>query len=66
MQSLNQLLIDTLGPLGPLIAVGALGFLLVLVTLPFLLKKNDDPLDRLKAQVSKTGDQGRQGPPAPG
>jgi tight adherence protein C len=45
---MNQALIDLLGPFGPLIAVGMLGVFLILLTLPFLLKKEIDPLDKLK------------------
>ncbi|SLN50733.1 type II secretion system F family protein [Roseisalinus antarcticus] len=41
-------LTETLGPLGPLIAVGGLGVVLILLTLPIMLKKQDDPLDRLR------------------
>ena len=37
-----------MGPMGPLFAVGGLGLLLVLATIPLLLKKQADPLDRLK------------------
>ncbi|MEM6694533.1 MAG: type II secretion system F family protein [Pseudomonadota bacterium] len=43
-------LTDLMGPFGPLIAVGALGALLVIITLPVLLKKEKDPLDRLKEE----------------
>jgi tight adherence protein C len=49
LTSINTLLVDRLGPLGPLIAVGGLGLLLVLLTLPTLMKKRIDPLDKLKA-----------------
>ncbi len=48
LASANTLLTDQLGPFGPLIAVGALGLLLILVTLPVLLKRQRDPLDKLK------------------
>ena len=40
---------DMLGPFGPLILVGALGLMMILLTLPVLLKKQDDPLDKLRA-----------------
>lgn len=40
---------DMLGPFGPLMLVGALGFMMILMTLPILLKKDVDPLDKLKA-----------------
>jgi tight adherence protein C len=53
LTSLNQTLIDAMGPLGPLIAVGGLGLLLVLLTLPSMLKKRVDPLDKLRASTTK-------------
>ncbi|MDF0599801.1 type II secretion system F family protein [Psychromarinibacter sp. C21-152] len=51
MQSFMDMLTELMGPFGPLIAVGGLGLLLVLLTLPMLLKKQKDPLDRLKEQA---------------
>ena len=48
----NQFLTDTLGPLGPLLAVGGLGLLLILLALPTMLKRRIDPLDRLKKDGS--------------
>lgn len=47
--SLNAFLVAQLGDLGPLIAAGALGVLLVLMALPPMLMKRKDPLDKLKA-----------------
>ncbi len=48
MQSIQTMLTDMLGPLGPLMVVGGLGLLLVLLTVPVLLKRQADPLDKLK------------------
>lgn len=48
MEALNQILIDTFGPMGPLIAVGGLGFVLMLIAVPILFKKEADPLDKLR------------------
>ena len=48
LDAMNALLTNQLGPFGPLIAVGALGLILVLLTLPILLRKEEDPLDKLK------------------
>jgi tight adherence protein C len=48
MDALNTMLTDMLGPLGPLIALGGLGLLLIVAVLPMMLKKVDDPLDKLK------------------
>jgi len=42
-----------LGPLGPFYAMGLIGLLLVLATLPIMLKKPFDPVDRLKPQKKK-------------
>lgn len=49
LDPINQFLIDQLGPFGPLIAVGFLGLILVLVTLPVMLKREEDPLEKLKS-----------------
>lgn len=48
MNALNTMLTDMLGPLGPLIALGGLGILLVVAVLPMMLKRVEDPLDKLK------------------
>lgn len=53
LDTVNQMLTDMLGPFGPLIVVGFLGLVMVLVTLPFLFKKEVDPLDKLKAPVQQ-------------
>ena len=42
---------DMLGPFGPLMLVGALGFMMILMTLPVLLKKQADPLDKLRVNT---------------
>lgn len=46
--SMLSMLTDALGPLGPVIALAALGGALVLATLPSLLKKRADPLDKFR------------------
>jgi tight adherence protein C len=48
LTNLNDLLVAQLGPLGPLIATGVGGLLLVLGTLPIILKKRADPIARLR------------------
>jgi tight adherence protein C len=45
---INTLLIEQMGPLGPLYAVGFLGILLVIVAMPTMLKKRVDPLTKLR------------------
>jgi len=50
LETLKALLTDQLGPFGPVLAVGILGMFLVLLTLPILLRKKADPLDKLRAE----------------
>lgn len=49
MENIQTMITDQLGPSGPLMIVGLLGVFLILITLPVLLKKRVDPLDKLKA-----------------
>jgi tight adherence protein C len=50
LASINQMLVETLGPMGPLILIGGLGLLLILLTLPIILKRKPEPFDKLKSQ----------------
>ncbi|WP_239994953.1 type II secretion system F family protein [Rhodosalinus sediminis] len=54
MDTLFALLTDMFGPLGPAIALGAVGLLFVLGTLPFLLGAKKDPMDKLKEEAAGT------------
>jgi tight adherence protein C len=46
--SINAWLIETLGPMGPLLAVGLMGVLLILIALPTVMKKRRDRFMELK------------------
>ena len=48
MEAINKTLTDLMGPFGPLVAVGILGLFLILLTLPILMNRKEDPLDRLR------------------
>jgi tight adherence protein C len=50
LASINQLLVDKLGPMGPLMVIGGIGLLLILLTLPTMLKKTPEPFDKIKSQ----------------
>lgn len=52
LNNINNMLINSMGPLGPLIAVGGLGLLLILAALPTMLKKKVDPFSKLKRQTA--------------
>ncbi len=53
----NAFLIENFGALGPLLVIGVLGMFLILLTLPILLKKEKDPLDKIRnaARELETG-----------
>ena len=47
-------LVDNFGPLGPLYAIGIVGFVMVLLTLPMFIGQPKDPLDRLKEMQNES------------
>ena len=49
LTNLNTSLVDSFGPLGPLLLLGGLGLALIVAVVPFLLKKPAEPFDKLKA-----------------
>jgi tight adherence protein C len=53
-ENFNNMLVENLGPLGPLYVVGGFGLILILATLPVFLKKRADAFDRLKAMAGDT------------
>lgn len=59
LTSINDLLIEKLGPLGPLFAVAILGILLIAVTLPVMLKKRVDPFSKLRGTARAASDTSR-------
>jgi tight adherence protein C len=54
--AVNTMLIDNLGPLGPLMAVGFLGLLLILIALPTVMKRQRDRFRELKDSQPGLGD----------
>lgn len=60
VEDIKIFLTDQLGPFGPLLAVGILGMFLILLTLPVLLKKRADPLDKLKKSNRQPAKQSTQ------
>ncbi|MBV1864342.1 MAG: type II secretion system F family protein [Rhodobacteraceae bacterium] len=47
LDNINTYLTEALGPAGPLIAMGVLGVFFIIMTLPILLTRKEDPFDRL-------------------
>lgn len=48
LNSINEKLVELLGPLGPIILLGVLGFMLVVFTVILILREPEDPLNKLK------------------
>ncbi|MGR3493980.1 type II secretion system F family protein [Citreimonas sp.] len=48
LDTLDTMLVDALGPAGPLIAVAGLAALMLLITIPMMMNSRPDPLDKLK------------------
>jgi len=48
IENINTTLTDMFGPFGPLLAVGILGLFLILLTVPILMNRKEDPLDKLR------------------
>ncbi|MEZ5911458.1 MAG: type II secretion system F family protein [Paracoccaceae bacterium] len=61
MNAFTASLVERFGPYGPLIAVGGLGFLLVLLAIPSLFKRGPDPLDKLRESVKGPTSDARKG-----
>lgn len=55
MQAIRDLLVEKLGPLGPLFVIGVLGMLLIASVLPALLKKQVDPLAKFREVAKPSG-----------
>ena len=53
-ETVNAFLTEQLGPLGPLILVGVLGLMMIGVCIPMLLKKEKDPLEKLRESRKKS------------
>ena len=51
LSSINDFIVSRMGEMGPLLVVGGLGLMLILVTLPFLIRKEPEPFEKLKQQA---------------
>jgi tight adherence protein C len=65
LNDINTMLVERMGPTGPLLVVLGLGLLLILLALPAILNRKAEPFDKLKAQakpvaVSARGESLRQ------
>ncbi len=56
MSSIIETITSLLGPLGPILVLGASGLVLATVTLPFMLIKKKDPFDRIQSPTQFQAD----------
>lgn len=57
INTLNQIIVGKLGPLGPIMIVAGLGLVLVIISLPLLLQRRPDPMERLQKSVKAEAEQ---------
>lgn len=55
MSGIFEFITAALGPMGPLIVAGVFGLMLILISLPLLLKKGADPFEKLGGKGSTPG-----------
>ena len=51
ISSLNEIIVEYLGPLGPMILLGTLGLVIVALTISIMLSQPEDPMSKLKKSV---------------
>jgi tight adherence protein C len=54
LNDINDLLINQIGPFGPLLAVGLLGLFMILLAIPLLLNQPEDPMKKLQRSMSES------------
>jgi len=60
LENINSVLTDIFGPLGPLLALGIIGLFMALLTIPILMHKKQDPLDKLRKTTAAQKTKGKK------
>ncbi len=55
LNTINVMLTDALGPMGPLLALGGVGLFLIIVTIPVMLKKQPDTFAKIRTERTSNG-----------
>ncbi len=50
LNSVNSLLVNIFGPLGPIIVMGAFGVALLVIAIPILMSQKPDPMEKIKRE----------------
>ena len=56
LNNINALIVEHLGPLGPIIILGTLGVIMVALTISIMLSQPEDPMTKLKKQINAPTD----------
>ena len=51
LNNINAVIVEYLGPLGPMILLGTLGLIMIAVTVALMLSQPEDPIEKLKKQI---------------
>lgn len=54
--TLNEIIVEYLGPLGPMILLGTLGLVIIALTVSLMLSQPEDPMSKLKKSVQSPND----------
>lgn len=60
LNTFSTTILDMLGPLGPIILAGALGLIIIALTVVMMLRQPEDPMDKLKRTASSLSNGGEQ------
>ena len=61
LSSINETLVNLIGPLGPLVVVGFLGLVLMAATVPILMKRKPEPFEKIRSQRTATAASSKPG-----
>ena len=56
LTNINNIIVEYLGPLGPIIVLGSIGVIMVALTISMMLSQPEDPMDKLKKQINAPED----------
>ncbi|MGA9411262.1 MAG: type II secretion system F family protein, partial [Roseobacter sp.] len=56
LTNINNIVVEYLGPLGPIIVLGTIGVIMVALTISMMLSQPEDPMAKLKKQINAPED----------
>ena len=59
ISTINETIIEYLGPLGPMILLGTVGLIMVILTVSIMLSQPEDPMTKLKKSIQQPSSERR-------